>query len=303
MNLIVSEDKNPYRNLATEEFLLKNSSEDFIFLYINNPCVVIGKHQIAPKEINSIFTSNNNILIARRLSGGGAVYHDNISYQQITKTVHSFLKKSGFEVILSPRNDLLISENKISGSAMHVYKNRVMAHCTLLVNCNLEHLSKSLKGNPERYQDRSINSYRTKVRNLADIDKQLTVDFLIRTYHEYLEELMPVQIKKLPDYSFSQINQLCINKYSAEEWIYGYSPKYIYQNSIMLAGKKISIVLEIEKGVIKKSDLESQIELNSDILLIINALKERNHNIQSVSRWLHKDFCKETSNQLLEFLF
>lgn len=320
MNLIVSEDKNPYRNLATEEFLLKNSSEDFIFLYINNPCVVIGKHQIAPKEINSIFTSNNNILIARRLSGGGTVYHDtgnlnfsfiqtvhqgeNISYQQITKTVYGFLKKSGFEVILSPRNDLMISENKISGSAMHVYKNRVMAHCTLLVNCNLEHLSKSLKGNPERYKDRSINSFRTKVKNLADIDKQLTVDFLIRTYHEYLQELMPaLQIKKLPDSSFVQINQLCINKYSAEEWIYGYSPKYIYQNSIMLAGKKISIVLEIEKGVIKKSDLESQVELNSDIVLIINSLKERNHNIHSVLRWLNKDFSKETSNQLLEFLF
>jgi len=137
MNLLISSSTDPYHNLATEEFLLKNSGEDFIYLYVNRPCVVVGKHQNAQKEIDSNFAYNNNILLARRLSGGGAVYHDegnlnfsfirsvsfgeNISYQSIPQFLFTFLKQLIPSISLSERNDFLLDGNKISGSAMHVY--------------------------------------------------------------------------------------------------------------------------------------------------------------------------------------
>lgn len=321
MNLIVSEDKNPYRNLATEEYLLKHSSEDFVFLYINHPCVVVGKHQIAQKEINSIYTFKNNILISRRLSGGGAVYHDegnlnfsfirtilpgeNISYQQITRSVFKFLKTIGLDVILSPRNDLMITEKKISGSAMHVYKNRVMAHCTLLINSDLENLSKSLKGNPERYSDRSIDSHRSKVLNLADIDNQLSSEFLTSEFCTFLQTEIP-EIRNRPaltEDSLAIIKQLCHNKYSASEWIYGYSPKYLFRNSIQLEKNSINIILEIEKGVIKKSEVESINELTGDIIHILKNLKGKSHNINSISEWLKREISLEYGNKILDFIF
>ena len=110
MNLLISSSQDPYWNLATEEYLLKNSFEDYLFLYINNPCVVVGKHQIAQKEVNAPFILANNILVARRLSGGGAVYHDkgnlnfsfiqsvgiseSISYKIITEFIFLFCSNS-----------------------------------------------------------------------------------------------------------------------------------------------------------------------------------------------------------------
>ena len=128
MNLLISSSLNPYWNLATEEYLLKNYTEDFIFLYINQPCVVVGKHQNAQKEINSKYINNNNILVARRLSGGGSVYHDegnlnfsfiqsvttgeNISYQSLTNSVYQFFKILNSDITLSNRNDYLLKGKK-----------------------------------------------------------------------------------------------------------------------------------------------------------------------------------------------
>lgn len=320
MKLIISSDKSPYRNLATEEFLLKNSMEDYIFIYINQPCVVVGKHQIAVKEINSVYNFNNKILIARRLSGGGAVYHDegnlnlsfiqtvksgeSISYQLITQSIYNFLKITGIDVSISDRNDFIVSERKISGSAMHVYKNRVMAHCTLLIDSNLENLSNSLKGHPERYTDKSINSHRSKVLNLAEVDRKLTTRLIIKKFTEFLgTQMADLEINTLPGYTDDQINQLYINKYTTTDWIYGYSPKYLYSHRIYDHQGNIDFVLDVEKGKIKKISIESKDEINTDITLLFNTLTNQGHNIESIIRWLETGAKKENNHEYLDLLF
>ena len=319
MNLLISSSLNPYWNLATEEYLLKNYTEDFIFLYINQPCVVVGKHQNAQKEINSKYIHNNKIQVARRLSGGGAVYHDdgnlnfsfiqsvtmgeNISYQSLTNSIFLFFKQLNSDITLSNRNDYLLNGKKISGSAMHIYKNRVLAHNTLLVACDLAHLSNSLKGNPERYTDKSIPSKRAEVANLSDLNKKITIDYLIPCFINFLKETDEIFVYSLPESALQQIKELVDNKYSTKEWIYGYSPKYSYQNSFNFDNKIYSLKLEVEKGIIVGVNLESNDQINKDIRLKINNINGKQHNIISLSEFFNSQITSTFDQLLFSVLF
>jgi lipoate-protein ligase A len=320
MNLLISEITDPYRNLATEEFLLKHSNEDFIFLYIDRPCVVVGKHQIALKEINPKFIFESKALLARRLSGGGAVYHDegnlnfsfiqstkhdgNPSYKLISKSILSFLKELNFDANLSLRNDLLIEERKISGSAMHVFKNRVLAHCTLLIDCNLENLSASLKGNSERYSDKSISSVRSSVTNLAAFDQKIITSKVLFDYTIFLQkEFDNIRKFTIPDLWQNEIIELVENKYSTNEWIYGYSPKYLYRSSVTLDKQTFKFVLEIEKGIINSIAIESIKEIDENINLKLNMLIGKQHHPLVLAAWLKSHFEPEFAHALISSLF
>jgi lipoate-protein ligase A len=320
MNFLISSSSNPYWNLATEEYLLKNSTEDFIFLYLNRPSVVVGKHQITTKEINSRFTFDNNILISRRLSGGGAVFHDegnlnfsfiqsiplgqNASYRSIMQPLYDFLISQGVDVELSDRNDFLIHKKKISGSAMHIYKNRVLAHCTLLVECNLDNLSCSLKGNQERFTDKSIASKRSKVTNLSEIDNSLNVDFIRNNFSDFIRSKNEkVKITSLSETDIKVISELVETKYSTFDWIYGYSPKYIYSNKIDFDHKIIAYKLEVEKNIIKSVQAESEDEINNNIILKLYTLIGKQHNINSLSKKLASSNQTDLDSKILDSLF
>lgn len=293
MNLIISNSLDPYSNLAIEEILLKNSNEDFVFLYVNRPCVVIGKHQIALKEVNARYINENNILITRRLSGGGTVFHDegnlnfstiqnispgvNISYKEISKPIIEFLRQEGADVHLSERNDILLSTKKVSGSAMHIYKNRVLAHSTLLIDCNLKNLSSSLDSRPERFTDKSISSVRARVINLSEVYPNFSVQNIINQFKIFCLARDHSHFVIPENYSNS-IDQLVLEKYSNFEWIYGYSPKYNYKSSFDFNGNKISYNLDVEKGIIKNVKTESVNEVSNSINLEINNLIGRPHN-------------------------
>ena len=321
MNLLISSSSDPYRNLATEEILLKNSTEDFLFLYINRPCVVVGKHQIVQKEINSQFVHDNNILIARRLSGGGTVYHDegnlnlsfiqsiqpgeNASYRIMTQPLFNYLANNGLSIELSEKNDFLLGGKKISGSAMHIYKNRVLAHCTLLIDCNLTNLSNALKGNWERFTDKSIASRKSTVLNLSSIDKKLTQDYILKGFVDFIKNEEEI----CTDFSFfdkiytQSIGELIKIKYATFDWIYGYSPKYLYHNTIYFDQRIIAYTLEIEKNIIKNVLIESEDSLTKIIRLKLNSLKGRQHNISSLREWLDSPNQTDFDIQLLASLF
>jgi lipoate-protein ligase A len=296
MHLLISPSSDPFQNLAIEEYLLKSSSEDFVFLYVNRPCVVVGKHQIAVKEIDSQYTFRNNILIARRLSGGGTVFHDegnlNFSfisnvppgscafYRTLTEPIIRFLQDEGAPVYLSERNDIMLSDSKVSGSAMHVYKNRVLAHCTLLIDCNLTNLSSSLQTKPERFLDKSIASVRSKVANLSDNYPYFSVSNAIDKFTEFIKhENRGSSFLSISEEDQYHINLLASEKYSSHEWIYGYSPKYTYKNSLEYNGNILKYRLEVEKGVIKNVQIESLHQLTSTIELEFNTLIGRPHHI------------------------
>jgi lipoate-protein ligase A len=269
MRFIYSVSNNPYFNLATEEYFLKNSNEEMFFLYINEPCIVVGKHQNILSEINLQFVIENNIKLSRRISGGGTVYQDlnnlnfsylhncanieKINYKKFTYPILESLRDMGLNVEFSDRNDLIIDTKKISGNAMHIFKTRVLSHGTLLFNTNLNQLSAALKNNPQKYIDKSIKSVRSKVTNISDyLSHPISMDeFSLLLFQKIMEKSISSDIQPITKFETESINQILKQKFETWDWIFGYSPKYIFKNSFPLLDRVVEFQLLVEKGIIR----------------------------------------------------
>lgn len=177
-----------YFNLAAEEYLLKKKKDNFFMMWQSVPSVVIGKHQSVRKEVDEKYIHENNILLARRFSGGGAVYHDegnlNLSFMEtverpdfeyyLQQTV-DFLESLGIVAYTDKRMGIYVDDRKVSGSAQCIHKNRVMYHCTLLYSANLQALDAALCGRsdgedllPSSRVLRAVPSVRSAVANISE---------------------------------------------------------------------------------------------------------------------------------------
>jgi lipoate-protein ligase A len=320
MRCLISETQNPYLNLATEEYFLKNSSEELFMLYINEPCIVVGKHQNLLSEINVPYIYKNNIKLARRITGGGTVYQDlnnlnfsfihnctnldQMNFNKFTYPILKSLREMGIPAEFSGRNDLLLESKKISGNAMHIYKNRVLSHGTLLFNTDLNILSDALKNHPEKYIDKSIKSVKSKVANISEYIKHSTS---LEKFSQILFEKIFVgsensHIKSLNESEKKAINLISKEKFETWDWIYGYSPKYEFINSLCLVDGTIMFQLKVEKGIIKSFELslsnnnylkmeevfELLINVKHDYQIILDLLKinktsKLNHDFDPIS--------------------
>ena len=189
MLCISSNHTDPYFNLASEEYLLKCFAEDIFLLYRNAPSIVVGKHQNTLAEINLSFVQEKEIIVARRISGGGTVFHDLgnlnfafitggkegelVDYRKYTLPIIEAMGKMGLDVRLGEQNELLMGTLKISGTASHVFKHRVLHHGTLLFSSQMEDLSAALRVQSELFKDRAVKSIRSEVTNILDhlVDK------------------------------------------------------------------------------------------------------------------------------------
>ena len=269
MRCIHIKNTDPYFCLAVEEYLLKNFSDDIFMLWQSENAVVVGKHQNLLGEINSPFVRENNIALARRISGGGTVFHDagnvnfsfiknvkspgEISFRQFTAPVVEALAKLGIIALNSGRNDLLVEGKKISGNAEHVFKNRVLHHGTLLFNSDLNTLGQAIKVVPGKYESKAVQSNRSPVANISPFLKdEMKID-------DFIWFLMEVQLGKsgnilyeLNDTDLKTIEKLSTEKFQTWEWNFGYSPKYSFKNEVEIWGKKLKIELEVKKGRIEE---------------------------------------------------
>ena len=234
MKLLILKTTNPYYNLAVEEYLFSYSNEDVFMLWQNEPTVVIGKNQNVYAEINMDYLKENNIHIARRITGGGAVYHDlgnvnytfissknnrcEINFEYYTKPIIEALQKLGIDAKLSGRNDLVVDEKKFSGSAQHAKGNRVLHHGTLLFNSNLDVLTNVLNVDEEKIKSKAIKSTRSRVTNLKDIlNINLTSDEFISYISSYIIDCFSPEISNVPE------NQEIIsltNRNQSHDWLF-----------------------------------------------------------------------------------
>ncbi len=299
MNCFISQSNNPYFNLASEEYFLKNKNEEYFLLYINEPSVVAGKHQNILAEINQSWVRKNNILPARRISGGGTVYHDqgnlnfsfisdcpdleNVSYKRLTLPIILALNSIGVTAEFSGHNDIILENRKISGNAMHIYKNRVLSHGTLLYESDLNHLSNALKNHKERYIDKSIKSIPSRVVNISEfLNPPMSMnDFTDALFAETFKHLGSTRIYSLSNSDINEIEKLAREKFSTWDWIYGYSPKYIFQNEIELYGQSVKFQLNVEKGWVKSYSLEKDINADKNIVRLFDSLVNVKHDYQS----------------------
>lgn len=312
MRSIISTSSNPYFNLSTEEFLLKNTMEEVFLIYINEPSIVVGKHQNILSEINLQFSLENNIKLARRISGGGTVYQDfnnlnfsfihnctnleQINFTKFTTPILEVLREMGLDVVFSGRNDLLIDSNKISGNAMHIFKTRVLSHGTLLFNTDLNKLSESLKIDTKKYIDKSIKSVRSRVTNISNYLKDAITmeEFSQELFGKIVGKSANSYVKPITDQETILINQISKEKFETWEWVFGYSPKYIFRNSFQYANQLITFDLHIEKGIIKHVELNSKEIKDHAILIAFNLLENVKHDYQTIYQLLE---CKKTADE------
>lgn len=237
-------------------------------LWRSVPSVVVGKHQNALAEINHAFVSSHQIPVARRLSGGGTVFHDlgnlnftfirrvdkiqEINFKIFTYPIVEALGKAGIKATTTGRNDLLIEGKKISGNAAHVHKNRVLFHGTLLYNSRLDALKGALNTDLSRFEDKSVQSNRSEVTNIATyMEKPFSVeDFSDRLFVDIATQMPGQQIYHPNTGDMESIQRLSDEKYRTWEWIYGYSPRYRFKNSFVTHSGTIDIHLLVEKGVL-----------------------------------------------------
>jgi lipoate-protein ligase A len=197
-----------------DEIILKNSSldEDVIYFYQNHNAIIIGANQNTHVEINEEYVKEHDIKVARRISGGGAVYQDmgNIcfsfmtkntqdsSYENFLEPIFKFLKSLGLNAEFKGRNDVLIDGKKISGNAQYKYKDRMFHHGTLLFNSDLTVLSKALKPNKLKLESKGIKSNRQRVSNILELmDQKMNNQEFLTTLLEFFTkqnmEILPFE--------------------------------------------------------------------------------------------------------------
>lgn len=277
MNILISPSNNPFFNLALEEYLFKKSDEDLFILYINEPSVICGKHQIPYKELNVPYVEVNNILICRRFSGGGTVYHDKgnlnfcyitkhskksieIDFKKYIKPIYEFLVLMGLSASINERNNILIEGKKISGNAEHILKNRTLHHGTLLFDTDLCRLNKSLESNYSCYNDKSVKSVHASVTNILPF---LSKPINIQIFRNYLVDFMlrkhDCDFFELNDEDTMSVFRLSMEKYAKPEWLYGYSPVYTVNKTVHHNNIKVEFSIHVEKGKVKSFQVENDI--------------------------------------------
>ena len=266
MRYIKNPSTNPYYNMAFDEYCLESLpiDEPVFFLWQNRPAVIVGFNQEVNTEVNLDYLKENGIELVRRVTGGGAVYHDleNLNYTIVGRSedlerdypeyasiMAKALQSLGVPATLSGRNDILVEGRKVSGFAKRVCKNRLMVHGTLMYNVDVDVLTKVLNPSTTKLQSKGIASVRSRVANLREYLPNVPD---IQTFSKQLEEILSLHYQdteyQLSEIDLANIQELTDKKFATWEWNYGRSPKATLTHSARLACGTVEIHLTLAEN-------------------------------------------------------
>lgn len=259
-------------NLAVEQYLFDELPKDqtYLMLWRNRPTVVIGKYQNAHAEINAAYVRDHQIPVVRRLSGGGAVYHDlgnlnftfisdagpsgHVDLSRFCRPVVEALHSLGVPAELNGRNDICIEGCKCSGNAQYVRHGRVMHHGTLLFDSDLDAVDEALCADAEKLRSKGVASVRSRVTNLRryldpSVDMTVFRELLLKS----LLLDMPGEALVLSESDFSSINEIKAQRYDRWEWNYGRSPAGSMKKKRRIEGcGTVTACFHVEKGILRE---------------------------------------------------
>ncbi|TDE68565.1 lipoate--protein ligase [Streptococcus sp. KCJ4932] len=270
MKYIVNKSHNPAYNIALEAYAFRElRDEDELFiLWINEPAIIIGKHQNAIEEINKAYTDEHGIHVVRRLSGGGAVYHDlnNLNYTIISnksqegtfdfktfsRPVIETLADLGVTATFTGRNDLEIDGKKFCGNAQAYFKGRMMHHGCLLFDVDMTVLENALQVSKDKIESKGVKSVRARVTNILD---ELPEKMTVEAFSEQLLNKIKEQYPDMTEYVLSEadlenIQNLADNQFATWNWNFGKSPDYTIKRSVRYPAGKITSYVKVEKSMI-----------------------------------------------------
>lgn len=298
----------PAMNLALEQYIVENFGEKdtFLLFYVNQPSIIIGRNQNTIEEINTHYVNEHDIKVVRRLSGGGAVYHDegNLNFSFITKDdgnsfqnfakftqpVVEALNKLGVPAKLKGRNDLIVEDRKISGNAMYATKGKMFSHGTLMLDSEIDKVVSALKVNKEKIASKGIKSIRSRVANISEfLNQKISMDefkHVILRHVFDVEDISEVPRYELTEEDWENVKQISRDRYNNWDWNYGKSPSFNIQSSHKFDAGLVDVRLDVKKGIIENCKIYGDFFGVGEINVLENSLIGVRHQQEAIEEAL-----------------
>jgi lipoate-protein ligase A len=304
----------PRINLALEEYCLRNLDleNEYLLLYVNEPSVIIGRHQNVLEEINHRFVMEKGIRVVRRISGGGAVYHDygNLNYSFVRQYEHNTLvnikgimhpivaalNRLGVPGIVNDRNDIIVHGKKISGNAQFSNTKGIIIHGTLLFDSELDSEEKALDVNQTHIESKALKSIRSDVANISSfletpMDMEGFRNHLCNTMDEIHGGL---KVFTLAGKDWDNVYALSEKKYNSWDWNFGKSPEFIVWKTVPFNFGDIDTRIDVKKGAIENIRFNGGLGVGPESIDLVRSLKGQRYEgkaIKSALKNVDLDHC------------
>jgi lipoate-protein ligase A len=291
MVYIESDSRNPYYNLALEEYVFEHmdKKESYFMLWQNRNTIVIGRYQNTAEEINQDYVDAHGIKVARRLSGGGAVYHDDgnlnftfivdrdergeFDFKLFAKPVIEALEAFGIKAEFNGRNDITIDGKKFSGNSQYSKDGRILHHGCIMLDSNLENVSSALKVKEAKFESKSVKSVHSRITTINEnAGERISMD----EFKEALKKAFLVgsaDTYTLTGEDRENIERLKTEKYETWEWNYGRSPLYRMSREKKFPSGMVSVYMQTENQSIADIKIYGDFFGNGEISELEQRLK------------------------------